>query len=188
MHLAWRACLLYAILNSSSAIPTGRQIYLETVPASSLHPTPSQLSPSRQLRPFGSSFTVSARVIFLKNKSDHVTLPLTSSLTSLWPGGEVHAEFPVGLQPTSPGHPTASATRRSFHRYETGPLLKSLVGPLKPGTEASPAVALPELFHLMSCLVPTQHPVLLLTHFSSFQDEAHASPSARCSSLCLASS
>lgn len=42
----------------------------------------------------------------------------------------------------------------------------NLLGYMKPGTEASPAVALSELFHLISSLVPTKPPGLLLTTFS----------------------
>lgn len=104
IYAASRARILCATLNSSfSATPTCRQVCLEIILESSLIP-PShpllQLSPSRQPQPFGSSFTVAARVIFLKNKSDHVTLLLTSSLTSLWPGGEVQAAFPVRPQHT----------------------------------------------------------------------------------------
>ena len=38
----------------------------------------------------------------------------------------------------------------------------------EPEAEASPALAMPELFHLISCLVPTKHPVLLLMNGLSY--------------------
>lgn len=143
-----------------------------------LHPStphpPSQLSPNRQPWPFRSSFIVAARVIFLKNKSDHVTLLLTSSLTSLGPGGEIQAALPVRPQPASPGRPTASRTCRSLHKPGRAPLLQPLLGPLKPGAEASPALALPELFYLMSCLVCPKLPVLLTNSLSSQDCPRHS--------------
>lgn len=38
----------------------------------------------------------------------------------------------------------------------------------EPEAEAGPALAMPELFHLISCLVPTKHPVLLLMNGLSY--------------------
>ena len=38
----------------------------------------------------------------------------------------------------------------------------------EPEAEASPALAMPELFHLISCLVPTKHPVLFLMNGFSY--------------------
>ena len=138
---ALRARILHSTLKSSfSATPTCEPVYLEIILESSLTPPalppppPHSCLPATSLSPSDPASQWLARAIFLKNKPDHVTL----LLTSLWPGGEVQAAFPVRLQPPLPGYPLVSGTYRSLHKHGIEPLLQPLLGPLKPRAEATP--------------------------------------------------